>query len=108
MAVIKLGRLEDKAFRKTADLILALGILVALVGGGKFFLAQTATASSGITVTPGPIIQRQEAIAEALKTGRKTYSFTTNFIPGIGTVSDPDQYKAGVLQQLQNLRPSAN
>lgn len=36
---------------------------------------------------PQTFPNRDVAIAEALAAGRKTYTFTTNFIPGIGMAS---------------------
>jgi len=100
MPVPRISYLTRPEFRKTADLILSLGILVALVGGGKFYLAQTGT-TPHTSLNPGPITERQLAIDNALRTGSHTYSYETRFTPGIGQITDPEQYKKDLLNKLQ-------
>jgi len=39
------------------------------------------------------ITERDLAIAEAIRLGQKEYSFTTNFIPGMGRISDTGRYQ---------------
>jgi hypothetical protein len=38
------------------------------------------------------LTERDLAIEEAIRQGKKEYSFETNFIPGMGRISDPDQH----------------
>lgn len=78
---------------------------MALVGGTKYWLARDNSVSA--TLQPGSVTERQLAIDNALKTGQKHYSFTTNFIPGLGTITDPSAYKKDLLNQLSNLTPSS-
>lgn len=38
------------------------------------------------------LTERDLAIEEAIRQGKKEYSFETNFIPGMGRISNPDQH----------------
>lgn len=38
------------------------------------------------------LAERDAAITEAKKEGKKEYSYTTHFIPGIGYITDPQAY----------------
>ena len=86
------------------DLVFSLGLLLALIGAGHYFLAK-ANQPTTTAFRPGAITERQLAIANALRTGNRTYTYTTNFIPGIGTITDPNQYKSGLLDSLKNFAP---
>lgn len=45
------------------------------------------------TIVKTSLTERDLAIADAQARGVSEYSYTTNFIPGIGTINDPAAYK---------------
>jgi hypothetical protein len=48
-------------------------------------------------------VERALAISRARERGEKTYSFTTNFIPGVGQIADAESYKkaAGLTNPIE-------
>jgi len=47
-------------------------------------------------------VQRNLAIEEAKKNDKNTYQFETNFIPGIGTVNNPEAYKEKLKEDFES------
>lgn len=79
---------------KTADSILAIGLLLLIAGGITFYTNPTTTQSTE-RFTPGNLTERTLAVQDAQKSGSKTYDFETNFTPGIGRIEDvPSQQKS--------------
>jgi len=70
--------------------VFSLGVIVLVWGLFNYFFPSNHTNQSRIETSN---TQRNLAIEEALKSGEKTYQFETNFIPGIGTISNPEAYK---------------
>lgn len=68
--------------------VFSLGIIVLFWGAFNYFFPSASDDKSIETSNT----QRNLAIEEALKNGDKTYQFETNFIPGIGTIGNPDAY----------------
>jgi len=71
--------------------VLILGAIVFVLGLVSYFTNNSIEFAS--TVKQTSVTQRDVAIAEAKKNGKKEYTFTTNFIPGIGIINDPAAYK---------------
>ena len=86
---LKLNDVPSSAQRVSA-VILVIGTLLFFTG--LFHRANTenqTTFSSGFT---GALEARNFAIRNALKNNSNDYSFTTNFIPGIGIIGNPQSY----------------
>lgn len=75
------------------ELILFTGTLLAVLGvydvvTNKYFVSEKRTAKN---LSP-TVIERKLSIEAAERSGQKTYQFKTNFIPGIGTITDPNAF----------------
>ena len=85
---------RSKSRSNLPEAVFSLGAVIAILGGFNFASAHFFNLDE--TDTP-PLVssntQRNIAIQEALKNGQKTYQYTTNFIPGIGNITDPEAYK---------------
>ena len=69
---------------KISNLILLVGFLVALGSAFMWFGNKKTSANSSKLVEGGPLVERNAAIDKAKSEGKSEYSYTTNFIPGIG------------------------
>ncbi|MEX1123832.1 MAG: hypothetical protein WEC81_01545 [Patescibacteria group bacterium] len=87
----------SKSRSSLPEAIFALGALIALLGGFNFASAHFSSDQSEVTLPVSSNTQRNLAIQEALKNGQTTYQYTTNFIPGIGNITDPEAYKKQLL-----------
>ena len=73
-------------------MIFFVGVLLALMGGLNRFSTPSATEGSfAVTVSPS-VIERKLSIEDALQNGQKTYQYQSRFIPGIGSIADPEAY----------------
>lgn len=83
--------------------VFLLGTLIFL-GGLADYLAKDNGPAARLFHTS--LTTRDLAMSEAIQAGRKEYSFTTNFIPGIGDIGNPEAYKkdweARAKAQLEN------
>ncbi len=98
---------EQPKFFLQPELVLFLGIIVCAFGAYYYY---TTKHSESKTITaadyaPPTIMDRKLAIQQALKEGKKEYSFTTNYIPGIGQINDPQAY---LNQQEENAKKQLN
>ncbi|MEX1052075.1 MAG: hypothetical protein WEC83_01670 [Patescibacteria group bacterium] len=75
------------------EAIFAAGALLAILGGFNFASAHFSPDTSAAPALVSSNTQRNLAIQEALKNGQTTYQFESNFIPGIGNITNPDAYK---------------
>jgi len=76
------------------ELIFFVGSILALSGGFSYLSSKNETASQASTGNISPsVIERKLSIEEAQRSGQKTYQFKTNFIPGIGIITDPQAYQ---------------
>jgi hypothetical protein len=73
-----------------------LGVIFLLWGLFNYFFPFGEDNQQGVTSNT----QRDIAIKEALDNGEKTYQFETNFIPGIGAISNPETYKEKLQKEL--------
>lgn len=94
--------LKHKTIRQTTsyglpEMILFVGVLLAIMGGLNFVStfsdALSSPSSTGISST---VIERKLAIEQAQREGKNTYVFKTNFIPGIGVITNPEAFKASL------------
>ena len=81
--------LKTQKIEAISTVTLIIGVLSLMVGGVRN-LKDTRSIISSVSTTS--ITQRYFATEQAKREGRKTYSFTTSFIPGIGIISDPQAY----------------
>lgn len=87
-----------RLFTSLPELTLVIGILILILGGVNYYknnkIESTASGELGLTSTNAALslTERKLAIEQAIKEGKKEYSYTTNFIPGLGRVGDPDAY----------------
>lgn len=72
--------------------LFVVGLLVLAVA-----VAEISGPDNSSPLVQSSLTERDIAIQEALRKGEKEYSYTTNFIPGVGRIGDPDAY----LEQLQ-------
>ncbi len=84
---------KSKSRSNLPEAVFALGALIALLGGFNFASAHFSSSETGVPLPISSNTQRNIAIQEALKNGQTTYQFESNFIPGIGNITDPDAYK---------------
>lgn len=71
-------------------LILLIGIAVFLFGIINFFHSKSVKQDIVIKTS---LTERDIAIADAIKNGKKEYSYETSFTPGVGRIINPDAYK---------------
>ncbi len=82
------------------DNFLAIGLFIFAVGVLSYYNSSRQNAVSSLPVKTS-LTERDIAITEAVKNGKKEYTFTTRFIPGVGVITDPEAYKKEWEQQLQ-------
>jgi|GEM_PF-6588897 len=82
------------------DNLLAIGLFIFAVGILSYYNSPRQNAVSSLPIKTS-LTERDIAIAEAVKNGKKEYTFTTRFIPGVGVITDPETYKKEWEQQLQ-------
>jgi len=71
---------------RISNLILLVGFLVTLGSAFMWFGNRKTLAIDNSKYTKyGPLVERNAAIDKAKSEGKSEYSFTTNFIPGIGS-----------------------
>ncbi len=76
---------------KISNGFLVISLLLFLLGG---FLYLTPQSKKSVSLSASPtVMERNFAIEAAKKSGARNYTFTTNFIPGIGMITDPEAYK---------------
>lgn len=80
------------------SLAVAFGAGVLVVGLVAQFGHHSSTGQSNIKTG---LTGRDVAIAQATKDGKKSYSFTTGFIPGVGFITNAESYKNQWLQDQQ-------
>ncbi len=51
------------------------------------------------------LTERQLAVTEAIKKGEKTYTFTSNYTPGLGRINDPAAYERTWIENLRQAHP---
>lgn len=85
--------------KKTVDGLFSIGFLALAVGLYLYF--QPTNTQSDLTISP-TLPQRELAIEQARQNGQTTYSFTTNFIPGVGTIGDPEGYQKQLEANFEN------
>lgn len=68
------------------------GLIIFVMGAVRFAQAHQSAKTSDNTIVSSST-ERDIAIQEAIKQGKKDYSYTTNFIPGVGYISDPAAYE---------------
>ncbi len=93
---VKAGKLS-----KLSDVILASGFILLTLGGSAYLASHRATQRLTLNQTALTLSDRQMAIKQAEANNSKTYSFQTNFIPGIGRVANPAQYQTEWEQQAK-------
>ncbi|OGD61514.1 hypothetical protein A3A71_02720 [Candidatus Berkelbacteria bacterium RIFCSPLOWO2_01_FULL_50_28] len=80
----------QKRLEKLSSAILLIGALIFISGlatrVGSQPIPQRSRTLSSLTA-------RNEAIRNAASKGQRSYAFKTNFIPGIGFLTDPQAYK---------------
>jgi|GEM_PF-5970435 len=82
------------------NIVLIVGIL-AFIAGVISKIEGVAVERNVPEATASVLRERNLAIEEARKAGRKDYGFSTNFIPGIGRIADPEAYKQQALQPAE-------
>lgn len=87
------------------DRSLAVAGVILVLGLWSFFGRSPVTPTLTEPVAPNNIA-RALAIEDARSKGETTYSYTTNFIPGIGTITDPQQYKDNLLNNIKDYKPT--
>ena len=83
--------LNSSRTAKLSELIFGIGLLTAVVGVGKYFLNFNFPIKQS-TANPNSITERRLSIDSAVRKGNSIYGFSTNFIPGIGTITDPQAF----------------
>jgi hypothetical protein len=83
--------LEDKF----VDTLLSGGVMFFAVS--LLLFATSSTGSAGSDERPflkTSLTDRDVAIRQALEKGETTYRYETSFVPGVGTIADPQSYLA--------------
>lgn len=88
-----------------------VGVIFVLSGAASYAQSKSPATNSQISqiklvADASLLTERQLAIAQAIKEGRKTYSFSSNFTPGIGRVSDPAVYSQSWQAHIQQTIPA--
>ncbi len=73
---------------KLSEVFFCLGLLIAIIGAGKYWLFANVPKKQAVDF-PSSIIERRLAVTKAGGDGTVSYNFSTNFIPGIGIIVDP-------------------
>ncbi len=81
---------------------MCVGILVAVIGAGKYFLAKEDYPKQ-FAAPPDSITERRLSISQARSNKRSNYNFVTNFIPGVGTITNPQDYLSQWKSQLPEM-----
>jgi len=76
---------------KVSNIFFSIGLLVAVIGAGKYTITSSAHKKTSIAF-PSSITERRLAVTKATSSGSSNYNFITNFIPGIGTVSNTKDF----------------
>ncbi|MEK7171026.1 MAG: hypothetical protein AAB774_01840 [Patescibacteria group bacterium] len=84
-----------------SEVFFSLGLLIAVIGAGKYLFAVTTPQKQSVAF-PSSSTERRLAITKAVQDGTNTYEFSTNFIPGIGTINDPQDYLSKWQDQFKN------
>lgn len=79
-------------------LILLIGLIVFSLGVIYYFQNKSEKKDTMINTS---LVERDLAIAEAIRTGQKEYSYTTNFTPGVGRIENPEEYKKAWEEQAK-------
>lgn len=74
------------------EMIFFVGALLALMGGMNLYSTRSGKIVSSSVATSPSVIERKLSIEDAIRNERKAYQYDSNFIPGIGTISDPEAY----------------
>jgi len=75
-----------------------ISVLVSFIGVSSYFNSRKSGSALAFKTS---LTERDLAIDQAIRDGKKTYTFTTHFIPGIGYINDPQAYQQQTLDQLQ-------
>lgn len=92
-------QLSPQKTTKISELILCVGLLFTTIGAGKYFLAANFQQNQ-FAAPSGSITERRLAIGQAVRDKRSNYNFVTSFIPGIGTITNPQDYLNSWKNQL--------
>lgn len=93
-------------YKNLSFVVLSLGLIIFVVGAIDRFQRPAAQKIYTAANLSPELTERKLAIEDAQKQGKKTYTYTSNFIPGIGKIADPGQYKQNWVQQQQQASPN--
>jgi hypothetical protein len=85
--------IKTQILEKVSLYMCLTGVIIFVVGLISYFNTNNTKQNYQIN-SPTGLTERDLAISNAIKNGQKTYSYTTNYIPGIGRITNPEQYKA--------------
>ena len=89
------------------NLLLLVGGLVVLVGLIDFSQSRHSQLTpTQILIDSSTLTERKLAIEQALASGSKTYTYTSNFTPGLGRVTNPAATEQQWLQTVQAQNPA--
>lgn len=92
------------------NLIILVGIIFVLGGVVAYARSKAPSPLAGVSsaklvADASLLTERQLAIVQAQKQGKNTYTFSSNFTPGIGRVSDPASYSQSWQINIQKTLP---
>jgi len=73
---------------------LLVGLLILLAGLANY-ISSNGSRNSAVWAGRVSVIERSLALERARSLGEREYTFTTNFIPGIGVINDPGIFLQG-------------
>lgn len=86
------------------NVLIVIGTLLILVGTIEYIQSKKPAhivTKQSLVENAANLAERKIAVENAIKNGQKTYSYTTNFIPGIGRIINSPQTEAQLQQQLK-------
>ncbi|HSX42393.1 MAG TPA: hypothetical protein VLE93_03545 [Candidatus Saccharimonadales bacterium] len=88
------GKIKPQKFNIIIDGVLLIGCLFSLAALFAYIQVRNSPLqSTNLSVLDtSTLTERRLAIASALKNGQKSYTYNSNYIPGIGHVADSTNY----------------
>lgn len=87
----------NDSWEKVVNASISLGAILVVFG----LLSLTGAKHQGVIESKTGLTARDAAVESAKRNGRQDYQFQSNFIPGLGVIDNPEQYK----QDWQNSLP---